>query len=175
MLQVLVIGNIGSDAEVKGAQGSEFTTFRVAHTDRYKDAQGAQHENTIWVDCAMNGKPAVYDYLKRGTLVAVIGNASLRIYSSPKDRCMKAGLQIAVRSVELLGGSRDAVPSRLYDDQGVQHDVQKYFHTDIVQTTLFSQSGSAFLVDENGWVAAIAAQPAQGTQDANSTANDQVY
>ena len=161
MLQAIVIGNLGADAEIKGQQGQEFTTFRVAHSERWKDEAGNAHEQTTWVDCTMNGKPAVFDYLKRGTTIAVIGNASLRLYSSPKDRCMKAGMRVSVRSVELIGGVRDAIPSRLYDDSGVQHDVTKFFHTDVAGATLFSQQGGAFTTDANGWVAPAQTQNGQ--------------
>lgn len=161
MLQVIVIGNVGADAEKKNLNGSEFTTFRVAHNDRWKDQEGREHNNTVWVDCTLNGHPAVADYIKAGTQLAVIGTANLRVYSSAKDRCMKAGLQVSVRSVELLGGVTDAVPSRLYDNNGVQHDVQKFYHTDIANTNLMSLRGALFVTDANGWVSAAPQQKAE--------------
>ena len=102
MLQVIVAGNLGADAEVRGEQGREFTTFRVAHTDRWTGQDGVSHETTTWVDCILNGRPNVVPYLRKGTQVVVIGTASLRVYSSPRDRCMKAGMQVSVRTVELL-------------------------------------------------------------------------
>ena len=155
MFQAIVIGNLGADAQCHNSQGSEFISFRVAHTDRWKDASGASQERTTWVDVTMNGKPAVFEFLKRGTAVAVIGSVSLRVYSSPRDRMMKAGAQVAARSIELLGGARDAVPSRLYDGNGVQHDVQKFYHTDVASAQLYTPSGQAYQSDANGWVAAL--------------------
>ena len=89
MLQAILIGNIGADAKVNVKDGSEFTTFRVAHNDTWTDANGTQHSNTLWVDCIMNGKPNVVEYLKQGTQVAIMGNVTLRTYSSEKDRCIK--------------------------------------------------------------------------------------
>lgn len=159
MLQVIVIGNVGADAEKKSVNGSEFTTFRVAHNDRWKDQSGQEHNNTVWVDCTLNGHPAVADFIKAGTQIAVIGTANLRVYSSAKDRCMKAGLQVSVRSVELLGGVTDAVPSRLYDNEGEQHMVQKYYHTNVANTPLMSLRGAQFITDEHGWVTAAELQP----------------
>ena len=166
MFQAIVIGNLGADAQCHNSQGSEFISFRVAHTDRWKDTNGDVKERTTWVDVTMNGKPAVFEFLKRGTAVAVIGSVSLRVYSSPRDRMMKAGAQVAARSIELLGGARDAVPSRLYDENGVQHDVQKFFHTDVASTQLFTPSGQAYQTDANGWVA-----PLQVDQQAGDAAN----
>ena len=89
MLQAILIGNIGADAKVNVKDGSEFTTFRVAHNDTWTDANGTQHSNTLWVDCIINGKPNVVEFLKQGTQVAIMGNVTLRTYSSEKDRCIK--------------------------------------------------------------------------------------
>ena len=54
MLKVEVIGNLGADAEVKDFQGNKFVAFRVAHTSRFKNADGQQTESTTWVDVTMN-------------------------------------------------------------------------------------------------------------------------
>ena len=65
---------------------------------------------------------------------------------------MKAGMTINVESVQLLGGSSDEVPRRLYDEHGAQHDTKKYYLTDVKNTTLMSQRGERFNVDKKGWV-----------------------
>ena len=161
MLQVNCIGHLGGDAELKNANGKEFTTFRIAHTERWTDDAGQPHDNTTWVDCIINGKPGVFDYLKRGQQVFVSGGCSLRVYSSAKDRCMKAGLTINVRSVELLGAKVDTVPSQLINPaDGSIHNVQKLYHLpEFVNkknsegvTPLQSRNGGNFVVDGAGWV-----------------------
>lgn len=169
MLQTTVVGNIGAAPQTQSANGKEFTTFRIAHNDTWKDDAGNQHSNTVWVDCIMSGKPNVIQYLTPGTQVFVSGDTKLRVYSSQKDRCMKAGLQIKVNVIELLGGKRDDVPSRLYDSNGVQHDVSKWYLTDIKDTTLMSQQGRQFSVDANGWV-----KPIEPTQTDNNNGNEQI-
>jgi hypothetical protein len=80
---------------------------------------------------------------------------------------MKAGMTINVESVQLLGGSSDEVPRRLYDEHGVQHDTKKYYLTDVKGTTLMSQRGERFNVDANGWVSpnAPADTTATGSDD----------
>lgn len=152
MLQASIIGYLGADAEIKGDSGREFITFRVSHSERYTDQAGTTHDNTVWVDVTLNGRQRIVEFLKRGTCVFVQGRLSLRVYSSAKDRCMKAGASISATTVELIGGKSDEVPSRLYDHEGVQHDVQKYYHTDMKGGVLMSTQGKQFVVDDNGWI-----------------------
>lgn len=155
MLQCTMIGNLGANAEIKTADGREFVTFRIAHNDSFKGADGVRKETSMWVDCTMNcttGRPAVLPYLTKGTTVCVVGNVSLRVYSSEKDRCMKAGLTIHVQKLELLGGSGDTIPRRLYTSDGVMVDVNKYYHADTQEAVLYDQRGNGYQVAEGGWI-----------------------
>lgn len=161
MLQAIVIGHLGGDAEFKNENGKEFSTFRVANTDKWTDEAGNVHEETQWVDCIMNGKPAVIEYLKKGTQVYCSGPARTRVYPSAKDRCMKAGITITVRQIELLGGKTDDVPRVLYDaNTGAQVDVNKWFQApSLVRDEsqpewlpLVSRSQERYIADRNGWI-----------------------
>lgn len=155
MLQVSLIGNVGGDAEIKNADGREFVVFRVAHNESFEDAKGNKVERTSWVDCTMNctnGRPAVFPYIKAGALVYVQGSASLRVYPSLKDRCWKAGLTIHIARVELLGGSSDVVPRRLYTAAGVIVDVHKCYLCGLAETTLTDAKGNQYIVDAQGWI-----------------------
>lgn len=155
MLIATLIGNLGANAEIKSADGREFVSFRVAHNDSYKGADGNRVESSMWVDCTMscsNGRPAVLPYLTKGTAVCVVGQVSTRVYSSEKDRCMKAGLKIHVQRVELIGAAGDNCPRRLYTKDGAMVDVLKYFHAETKETTLYDQRGNAYTIAEGGWV-----------------------
>lgn len=155
MLQCTVIGNLGANAEIKASDGREFVTFRIAHNDSFKSADGTKTETSMWVDCTMscaNGRPAVLPYLTKGTAVCVVGNVSLRVYSSEKDRCMKAGMTVHVQKLELIGGQGDAIPRRLFTKDGVMVDVNKYYHADTTETSLFDQRGNQYPVVEGGWI-----------------------
>lgn len=169
MLQATVIGNVGADAQYQSKDGRDFVTFRVAHNDTWTDQAGVQHTNVVWVDCILNGKPKVAEYLKAGIQVVVVGNVTLRVYSSAKDKCMKAGMTINAMSVQLLGGSTDAVPRRLYDANGVQHDVQKYYMTDVKKATLQSLKGEQFQTDANGWISSVTTDNSQQNSDGSAS------
>lgn len=150
-----IIGNIGHAAETKTKDGQEFTTFRVAVNDSWTDANGTKHENTQWIDCIMNGRPNVAQYLLQGTQVCVLGRPKYRIYSSEKDRCMKAGVTLNVIQIELVGGSSDAVPRRLYTLDGRMIDTQKFWWCSEINAQLIDQRGRRFITNESGWIAAI--------------------
>lgn len=161
MLKSILIGHLGGDAEVKNVNGKEFVTFRIANTDRWTDDAGQVHESTTWVDCVLNGRPKVFEFLKKGQLVFVDGRVSLRVYSSAKDKCMKAGMTINVANIELLGGKSDDVPSRLYTEDGLKEvHVAKYFYSpldaselgDKPYRLLRSKSGNLFAQDPEGFI-----------------------
>lgn len=161
MLQTNCIGHLGADAECKNANGKEFVTFRIANTDRWTDDAGQVHESTTWVDVILAGKPKVFEYLKKGQLVYVSGSISLRVYSSPKEKCMKAGLTINAKQIELLGGRADDVPSLLYTEDGKKEiHVGKFFYAPGAAlpngqegtTILLSRSGERYVADKDGWV-----------------------
>lgn len=181
MLQGIVIGYLGGDAEIKTSDGREFTTFRVAHTDRWKDTNGQTKETTQWVDCVMDGKPAVVDYLKRGTLVYVQGHLKSRIYSSAKDRCMKAGVTITARSIELLGGKTESVPSQVVDNDGMLHNVTKWYHCpdfvrpnfqpEVIQV-MHPRGNEVYNVDRKGFIFPLA-QQSDAIQQAQANNNKQ--
>lgn len=161
MLQTICIGHLGADAECKNSNGKEFVSFRIANTESWTDKDGTKHENTTWVDCILNGNPPITKYLKRGQQVYVSGSLSLRVYSSAKDRCMKAGATINVKQIELLGGRPDDVPSVLFSEDGqTEFSVGKFFYaprvTDVNQgeddMTLVSKTGEKYIADKDGWV-----------------------
>lgn len=102
MIKIEVIGHLGANVELKSADGKQFATCRIAHTDKFTDGQGVVHSTTQWVDVIINSQSKVLPYLVTGTQVFVRGDANLRVYSSAKDKCMKAGLTIRANEIQLL-------------------------------------------------------------------------
>lgn len=103
MIKLQVIGNLGKDALVNNVNGKNVINFTVAHTERFKDAQGNQKDRTTWVDCAYwTDRTAVAPYLKKGTQVYVEGQPDVRTYTTQDGRT-GATLSLRVVSVQLLG------------------------------------------------------------------------
>jgi single-strand DNA-binding protein len=105
MIKLTTIGNLGKDAIVNNVNGKNVINFTVAHTEKFKDAQGNQKENTTWVDCAYwTDKTAITPYLKKGTQVYVEGQPSVRTYTT-QDGKSGATLSVRVSSIQLLGSA----------------------------------------------------------------------
>jgi len=103
MIKLQVIGNLGKDALVNNVNGKTVINFNVAHTERYKDAQGNQKDRTTWVDCSYwTDRTAIAPYLKKGTQVYVEGTPDVRSYTTADGR-NGASLTLRIVSVQLLG------------------------------------------------------------------------
>ncbi len=111
MIKLQVIGNLGKDCVTNVVNGKNVINFNVAHTEKFKDAQGVQKEKTIWVECAYwTDRTGIAPYLRKGTQVHVDGIPEVRTY--PKnDGSTGASLNLRVLSVQLLGTRGDGAPS----------------------------------------------------------------
>jgi len=111
MIRMDVIGHIGQDAIVRDGSGNQRAIgFSVAHTEKYKDAQGVQHEKTTWVSCTLwrqADKMAIVPYLTKGAKVFVSGQPSAAGYVSQQDGQPKGDLRLRVDTVELIGASNN--------------------------------------------------------------------
>jgi single-strand DNA-binding protein len=120
MIKLQVIGNLGKDALVNNVNGKNVINFTVAHTERFKDAQGNQKDRTTWVDCAYwTDRTAVAPYLKKGTQVFVEGQPDVRTYTTQDGR-NGASLTLRVVSVQLLGSRPEGGSSDNSSNNGYQ-------------------------------------------------------
>jgi single-strand DNA-binding protein len=111
MIKLQVIGNLGKDCIVNTVNGKTVINFNVAHTEKFRDAQGNQKDKTIWVECAYwTDRTAVAPYLVKGKTVYVEGQPEVRTYTTSDGR-QGASLTLRVSSVQLIGGGRTDGPS----------------------------------------------------------------
>lgn len=158
MLKAEIIGNLGADAQIKNDAGRQYVQFSVADTFKFKRQDGTVVENTNWVSCFMRQTDAgVVPYLKKGAKVFVRGNLELRLFSSEKDRCMKAGATINVQTIELVGGVTDEIPRSLATESGQLLNVSKFYWADIsninpLPSFLFDNHGKRYSVNKQGYI-----------------------
>lgn len=176
MLRLNLIGNLGADAQVKDFEGRKAVCFNVAHTDRWTDENDVKHESTTWVSCIWNGDGGkTLPYLKRGTTVFVSGPCSTRVFSSPKEHRMVAGLNLRVDNIELIGGKVDDVPSQLINHDGVLFDTHKFFclrpedvkaiqPDEAGKRIIFDRQGHQYDIAEAGWITPIQSDSSQSAE-----------
>jgi single-strand DNA-binding protein len=107
--KVTLIGNLGSDPEVRSATGgNRVANFSLATSRSWNDASGAKQEKTEWHKCvAWNTKfsqlaDVVERYVKKGDKLYVEGRIEYRQWQD-KDGQTKYMTEINVRELIMLG------------------------------------------------------------------------
>ena len=111
MLSLSLIGNLGSDPEMKfGQNGAGRLQFNVAVNQRTR-VDGEWTEKTEWVRCTVFGARAetLSNYLKKGTRVYVSGRLEARPWTDQQGN-VRAGLEVIADTVEFMS-------SRQQDDE----------------------------------------------------------
>ena len=107
MIKLQIIGNLGADCIQKEINGKTVINFNVAHSEKYKDAQGNPKERTTWVNCAYGtDRTAVAQYLTKGRTVYAEGSPEAEAYTN-KDGQPASTLRMRVQTVQLLGGNTE--------------------------------------------------------------------
>ena len=109
--KVMIIGNLGSDPEIKYMpSGDAAATLSIATSDSWKDKQtGEQVEKTEWHRAVAFGRLAeiMGEYLKKGSKVYVEGNLQTRKWQD-KSGNERYTTEIKVREMQMLDGRSGA-------------------------------------------------------------------
>jgi len=110
--KVTLIGNLGSDPEVRSTTGgNRVATFSLATSRSWNDASGSKQEKTEWHRCVVwNSKTStladiVERYVKKGDKLYVEGRIEYRQWQD-KDGQTKYSTEINVRELIMLGSGR---------------------------------------------------------------------
>jgi single-strand DNA-binding protein len=107
--RVQLIGNLGSDPEVKTFdKDKKLAKMNIATTDSYKDTDGKTVKETHWHNLVAWGKTAdlAEKYLKKGKEIAVEGKLVTRSYED-KDGVKKYVTEINVNEILFLGSNKE--------------------------------------------------------------------
>lgn len=107
--KVILVGNLGKDAETKFTpSGVARTTFSVATTRRFKDQQTQEWKDvTDWHNIVLWRSENVANYLTKGKQVYVEGRLESRSYDD-KDGNKRYVTDVVCEEVILLGGRGDS-------------------------------------------------------------------
>ncbi|MCC7372308.1 MAG: single-stranded DNA-binding protein [Chloroflexi bacterium] len=114
MLKASVIGNLGSDPEMKySANGAPFLRFNVASNFRTRNPEGQWEDRTEWVRVTVFGQRAesLSQYLRKGMRVFVDGRLEARPWTDQQGG-VRAGLELVASDVEFMS-SRSEDEQRL--------------------------------------------------------------
>ncbi len=105
--KVLLIGNLGKDAETRHTQsGTAVVNFPLATTSRYKDqATGDWRERTDWHDVVLWRGDRVAPYLRKGKQVGIEGRLQTRSWEDQNgQKRYKTEVVCDPMGLILLGG-----------------------------------------------------------------------
>ena len=119
VFETRLIGNIGKDAEVKNMDnGIVAINFPVAHNKNWKDKKtGTLRTKTTWINCTIWKKEGsslkIIDYLKKGTLVDLVGTPFSKAYSH-EDGSVRSEIRLNISKTNILRTSaRDEYNSQV--------------------------------------------------------------
>ena len=105
---VQLIGRLGQDPEVKNlTSGKKLTTFSLATTDAYKNADGDKIEDTQWHNIVAWGKVGeiAAEYLKKGAEVCLEGKLVHRSYENSEGE-KRYMTEINLNELLMMGGKK---------------------------------------------------------------------
>jgi single-strand DNA-binding protein len=105
--KVILLGNLGSDPEVKYLEGgSVVARFNIATSEAYNNRSGERVEQTEWhrVELWDNLAKIAEQYLKKGNQVYIEGKIKSESWTD-KDGQQRTGIRIRATSMQLVGSS----------------------------------------------------------------------
>ena len=108
--KTMLIGNLGADVETRYTKSEvAVANFRVATTEKWKDAQGNQQEATEWHRIVAFGRLAEIcsEYLVKGSKVYVEGRSQTRKWED-NNGITRFTTEIIAREMKMLGGGDKA-------------------------------------------------------------------
>lgn len=103
--KVFLIGNVGKDPDIRTTeQGVKVAQFPLATSERYKDREGNQHEQTEWHSVvAWRHLADICDnYVKKGTHLFIEGKIKTRSWED-KEGTKRYVTEIVADNIQMLG------------------------------------------------------------------------
>jgi single-strand DNA-binding protein len=107
--KTIVVGHLGRDPEMRYTQsGVPVTSFSVATTRKWSNANGEQQEKTTWfrITCWRKLAELTAQYLKKGRLVLVEGDIDASAFTD-REGNVRASLELTATNIKFLGGRSD--------------------------------------------------------------------
>lgn len=104
--KTVVVGHLGQDPQMRYTPtGVPVTSFSVATSRRWANANGEQQEKTTWfrVTCWRKLAELTAQYLQKGRMVLVEGDIDAQAFTD-KQGNVRASLELTATNIKFLGG-----------------------------------------------------------------------
>lgn len=136
--KVLLIGNLGSDPEVRALpSGDKVAQFNIATSETYKNKNGEKVEDTEWHRIELWGNLAgiAEQYLKKGDSVYIEGRIRTEKYTDANG-VERISFRIRGNSMQMLGKPRAEGESRIANSENSSaSNAGKNVEVPTIQTT----------------------------------------
>lgn len=106
MIKMTAIGHLGSQATLNNVNGKQVINMNLAHSEKYKDAQGNIVNKSVWISVSWWSESSkILQYLQKGAQIFVEGIPSVDVYKN-KDGQTVPQLRLRATMVQLLGSSQ---------------------------------------------------------------------
>ena len=123
--KVMLIGNLGSDPEIKySPKGTAIANLRLATSESRKNSDGEWEDTTEWHRVVMYGRQAetCKDYLKKGSKVFIEGRIQTRSWDDQSGQRHYSTEIVGNFLIMLDSRSQDAAPSDQSRKKTQNHD-----------------------------------------------------
>ena len=125
--KVMLIGNVGQDPEVRYLESNpqnpgntaKVATIRLATSERYRDRNGEQRENTEWHNVVLwrNQADIVEKFVRKGSQIYVEGKLRTRSWTDQTGN-KRFATEVIADTIQLLGRRPEGAPEGGYPQQG---------------------------------------------------------
>jgi single-strand DNA-binding protein len=110
--KVILLGNLGSDPELRNVGSSSVCDLSLATTSKWTAKDGSHKADTQWHRVVVWGKQAesCKEYLSKGRQIYVEGHLQTRQWED-RDGNKRYTTEVVAETVKFLGGGRDRAPT----------------------------------------------------------------
>jgi single-strand DNA-binding protein len=108
--QIVLIGNLGNDPELREvAGGIPLATFRMAVNRQWTTAEGQTQEKTNWFNITAWRRQAefVKQYFAKGRPIMIVGEISGSRTYTDREGNMRATIDVTAHEIRFVEGRRD--------------------------------------------------------------------
>ncbi len=121
--QIILLGNLTRDPEMRYLpSNTPVVEFGMACNRRFKDAQGQDREEAMFIDCAAFGKQAeiLNQYCHKGDLLFVQGRLKLDTWEDKQGGGKRSKHRVAIENFQLMPRREGGGGGGSYSQEGSQ-------------------------------------------------------